>query len=424
MLGGGIFTTQNKILPGCYVNFISTGKLAAALGERGIVALPIELDWGTTEVMELDNGTLISSAREILGYSYDNEKLVTVREVMKNATRLYLYRLNGAGVKATCTYADAKYAGTRGNNIKIVIAANVDDPTKFNVETYLDTVRVDVQVVASAKELKENNYVTFKADTTLEATAGISLTGGTNSEVTGESYTSALTALESYSFNALGIMSDEETIKNVAVAYVKRMRDEVGAKFQLVVHDVAADYEGVINVDDVKAIPWVTGAIAGAPINKSLTNKVYDGELTLVTSYSQAQLEKAIQAGKFVFHKVGDTVNVLSDINSFVSASADKTSDFSANQVIRVLDEVANTTASIFGKTFLGKVQNNADGRIALKSMLVSACEQMQNIGAIQNFASEDITVEQGNLKKSVAVNWYITPVMAMEQLYCVVKVN
>ena len=67
MLGGGIFTTQNKILPGCYINFISTAKLAAALGERGIVALPIELDWGTTEVMELDNGTLISNAKEILG---------------------------------------------------------------------------------------------------------------------------------------------------------------------------------------------------------------------------------------------------------------------------------------------------------------------------------------------------------------------
>ena len=424
MLGGGIFTTQNKILPGCYINFISTAKLAATLGERGIVALPIELDWGTTEVMELDNGTLISSAKEILGYSYDNEKLVTVREVMKNATRLYLYRLNGAGVKATCEYADAKYAGTRGNDIKIVVSANVDDPSKFNVETYLDTVRVDVQVVASAAELKANNYVTFKTDITLTVTAGVSLTGGTNSEVTGESYSSALTALESYSFNALGIMSDEETIKSVAVAYVKCMRDEVGAKFQLVVHGVAADYEGVINVDDVNAIPWVTGAIAGAPINKSLTNKVYDGELTLVSSYSQAQLEKAIQAGKFVFHKVGDTVNVLSDINSFVSATADKTSDFSANQVIRVLDEVANTTASIFGKTFLGKVQNNADGRIALKSMLVSACEQMQNIGAIQNFASEDITVEEGNLKKAVAVSWYITPVMAMEQLYCVVKVN
>ncbi len=424
MLGGGIFTTQNKILPGCYVNFISTAKLVATLGERGIVALPIELDWGATEVMELDNGTLISRAKEILGYSYDNEKLVTIREVMKNATRLYLYRLNGAGVKATCEFADAKYAGTRGNDIKIVISANVDDPTKFNVETYLDTVRVDVQVVASAMELKENNYVTFKTDATLTVTAGASLTGGTNSEVTGESYTSALTALESYSFNALGIMSDEETIKNVAVAYVKRMRDEVGAKFQLIVHNVAADYEGVINVDDLKAVPWVTGAIAGAPINKSLTNKVYDGELTLVSSYSQAELEKAIQAGKFVFHKVGDTVNVLSDINSFVSATADKTSDFSANQVIRVLDEVANTTASIFGKTFLGKVQNNADGRIALKSMLVSACEQLQNIGAIQNFASEDITVEEGNLKKAVAVNWYITPVMAMEQLYCVVKVN
>lgn len=44
-MGGGTFTVQNKILPGSYINFVSTAS-AATLGERGKAALPLELDWG------------------------------------------------------------------------------------------------------------------------------------------------------------------------------------------------------------------------------------------------------------------------------------------------------------------------------------------------------------------------------------------
>ena len=39
-MGGGTFTVQNKILPGSYINFVSTAS-AATLGERGKAALPL-----------------------------------------------------------------------------------------------------------------------------------------------------------------------------------------------------------------------------------------------------------------------------------------------------------------------------------------------------------------------------------------------
>ena len=43
--GGGTFTVQNKVLPGAYVRFLSSGN-PVAMGERGIAALALELDWG------------------------------------------------------------------------------------------------------------------------------------------------------------------------------------------------------------------------------------------------------------------------------------------------------------------------------------------------------------------------------------------
>lgn len=46
-LGGGTFTSQNKKLPGTYINFVSAASASAALSDRGVATMPLELDWGT-----------------------------------------------------------------------------------------------------------------------------------------------------------------------------------------------------------------------------------------------------------------------------------------------------------------------------------------------------------------------------------------
>ena len=47
-LGGGIYVAQNKVLPGAYINFISKAVATASLSDRGIVTMPLELDWERT----------------------------------------------------------------------------------------------------------------------------------------------------------------------------------------------------------------------------------------------------------------------------------------------------------------------------------------------------------------------------------------
>ena len=44
--GGGTWITQNKVLPGAYINVVSAGIASAALSDRGIATMPVELDWG------------------------------------------------------------------------------------------------------------------------------------------------------------------------------------------------------------------------------------------------------------------------------------------------------------------------------------------------------------------------------------------
>lgn len=431
-LGGGTFVAQNKVLSGAYINFVSLATATEALSDRGVATMPLILDWGVEDaVFEVRSVDFQRDCMRIFGYHYDHEKMKGLRDLFKNIHTLYAYRLNGGGVKASNTHATAKFAGIRGNDLKIVIQKNVDDETLFDVKTVMDTTIVDVQTVAEASELVANDFVTFSG-TALEITAGVALEGGTNGEVTGEAHQAYLDKIESYAFNAMGVVTTEDSIKTLYANFCKRLRDEVGAKFQVVVYQKPADYEGVVNVknkvtdegwDESALVYWVTGIIAGCAVNKSNLNKVYDGEFTVDVNYTQNQLIKAIQAGEFTLHKVGSDIRVLEDINSLVTVSDTKGEIFKDNQTIRVIDQIANDVAVLFNTKYLGAVPNDAAGRISLWADIVKHHEQLRDMRAIEAFDEKDVTVELGASKKAVVINDAVTVINAMAKLYMTVTV-
>ncbi len=115
-------------------------------------------------------------------------------------------------------------------------------------------------------------------------------TGGKNAAVTGDSHSKYLAAIEPYYINSFGVKTEDETVKRLYASYVKRMRDEVGSKLQLVLYDYAGDYEGIINEkNSVNAVPWTIGASAGCNVEKSLTNMTYDGEAEFSADYTQLE---------------------------------------------------------------------------------------------------------------------------------------
>lgn len=431
-LGGGTFVTQNKVLPGTYHNFISASRAFVQLAERGYVGLPIVLNWGPDdEVFTVTAEDFQDNSLRIFGYDYTAPELKGIRDVFKNAHTVYFYKLATNATKASNTYATARYAGVRGNDLRIVIQTNVDDESKFDVLTYLDNILVDEQTVGSASELIDNDFVVFDKTATLQPTAGVPLTGGSNGDpITGLAHQKALDALEAYGFNTLGCLSDDPLIKSLYVEYTKRMRDQVGDKFQLVGYKLGpTDHEGIIDVQN-KAIGegeepfgmvyWVVGAQAGVPINQSNTNKVYDGEHTpdMSETQTQSQLTELLKQGKYVFHRVGEDIRVLEDINTFISFTPEKSEDFRYNQVIRVLDQIAIDTANLFNTRYLGKVPNDVAGRTAFWNDIVTHRREMQRIRAIQNFDPEQVKVEQGQTKKSIVVTELVEPTVAMSQLY------
>lgn len=428
MLGGGTFTVQNKILNGAYINFVSASKASANLADRGIATMPIELDWGVDgAIFEVTPADFQKNSLKIFGYPFTHEKMKGLRDLFMNIKSLYVYKLTSGGVKAENTYATAKCAGVRGNDMKVVITANVDEPAKFDVKLYMDTILVDEQIaVASAADLKGNDFVDWKTGAELAVTAGVALTGGTNGTVDGTAHQTYLNKIEAYSFNVMGVVTTDETTKNLYVAFVKRMRDQVGMKFQCVLHDIAADYEGVISVKNgVNLVYWVTGAEAGCPVNKTLLNRKYDGEFDVNVDFTQVELEDAMMNGEFMFHNVNGDIRVLSDINTFVSGTDEKSVEvFGDNQTIRVMDQIANDIAVLFNTKYLGKVPNDAGGRISLWNDIVKHHNNLQDIRAIENFNPDDITVNQGEAKNSVVIGDAVSVISAMAKLYMTVTVQ
>lgn len=433
-LGGGTFTVPNKVLPGAYINFVSMARALGSLGERGIVALPLEMNWGPEdEVITIDAGEFQKEALNILGYSFADEKMKPLREVFKGASMVKLYRVNGAGgKKATATVGTegltitAKHPGTRGNDIKIVVQANIDDESKFDVITYIGTTKVDTQTVATIAELKPNNFVEFNGTGALEVTVGVPLAGGENGTTTGESYGAFLDKIEAEDFTTLLYAGEDEVTKALFDSFTKRLRDDEGVKITTVLHDYTkADFEGVISVkNNPELVYWVAGQSAGANVNESLTNRKYDGEYEVNTKFKKREFEQAIQNGEFAFYQDGNDVRVLKDINTFTNFAPEKNQDFASNRVIRVLDQIANDTARIFSDYYLGKVTNDDTGRELFKNELVNYHEQLLNIRAIENFNEEDIIVLPGVQKQDVIVNEVVQPTDAMEKLYMSIEVR
>lgn len=425
-LGTGGWTSQNMVLPGTYINFTSPLTATASAGVTGVVAIPLELDWGKEgEIITVEYSDFISDSKSIFGYDILDDKMINIRELFKNASKLLVYRL-GTSTKASCTYASALYGGIRGNDLKLVVTKDGDI---FTVETYLDGSLVDSQDVTSSDELTDNDYVSFVKTSTLAVTTGLSLTGGANdSSITGDDYQSFLDKIESYTFNILACPSSTDTIKALFVLFTKTMCDDSGSNFQTVCYRVEnADHQCVVSVENESGdsdnpealVYWVSGALANCALGESITNKTYDGEYDADLDYTQAELKAGITAGKFMFHSVNGTAVVLKDINTFVSFTDTKGSDFASNQTVRTTMSLAVDIAAQFGSYYLGKVPNDSAGRLSLWNDVCKILSSYQSQRAIDSFETSDITISEGSERTNVICqieNLQITG--AMEALY------
>lgn len=305
-----------------------------------------------------------------------------------------------------------------------------------------------------------NNGVTLTFDTTqaasfntaqkigtiaavgLSALAGVPLAGGEDPEVDDmtTAYQSMMNLIRSLTWQCLACPDTvtEPSMCSLITQYIRNLREDDGKKVQAVVYNYpTADYEGIISMTQgykigteeypvAEAICWFAGATAGAALNESNTYKVITGATEIIDPMDNGATIQALRNGQIVLTKLqSGNVVVEKDINTLHTFTEDRTYDYSKNRVIRCLDDIATQVSATFENTYIGKVDNNEDGRTTFKGDLIGYARQLEGQNAIQNFDSAtDIEVYQGQSIDAVVVNMWIQPVDAMEKLYMTVTVG
>ncbi len=424
---GGIWETQNKVRPDAYINFETNSLNTMGLDSNGALAVPVTLDWGEVgKFIKLSSNTKF---RALFGKNLGD--ILPIREAFKATSNIFLYNLNGEGDKAKATAdgitATAKYSGADGNKIHVTVIVGLDG--SINLKTYFDGIQVDSQRVATFEDLKSNDYVIFTG-TLPTGDATLTLTGGTTVAATNESISEFASALDTLNFKTVAYGTDDNTTKSLLALKVKELREQAGKRVTLVTNNYnAADHESTVSVKNgvtldggevltaKETVYWFGAAFAASTVG-SLTYAKYPGAIEVET-LTNDEIIQALRDGHIVYSFNNDEVVVEQDINTFRSFTPKKNQDFRKGKIDRGMSIIENNTRHIFRKYFIGKVNNNADGRDLFKKQLMkTVLDPYVRLGVIDPYLPEEIVIEQGDEKDAVFAVMGIKFIDAMEKLY------
>lgn len=445
-MAGGTWNAQNKVRPGVYIRFKSSGQMGLTTGERGVVAICEPLSWGpVAQVMEINAG---DDMTQYTGYDITSPNNLFLNEIFKGSNRtdgpskVLLYRPTASSSsEATVTTgsltATALYPGIRGNDISIVITELTEPASSFLVSTVVDNEIVDQQTAATIDQLVNNDWVSFSGTGALAATAGSPLAGGADGTVQSAAYSGFLTAIEPYKFDIIIYDGSDSTVQDAMISFVERIANDAGQYSQLVASGLTnPDSRFVINVESGVTLAsgtqltaaqttwWVGGAQAGAKYNESLTYAAYPNAVNVSPLLTNSQYIQALESGEFVLFADDGVVKVEQDINSLVTYTQDISEPYHKNRVMRLLNTIANDIYQQFSDGYIGVVNNNDAGRMQFKSAIVGYLLDIQANNGIQNFEAEDVEVLAGQSIDAIVVNIAIMPVDSVEKIYLTIEVN
>lgn len=465
MPAGGTWQSQNKVRPGAYINVVGVPKPLGSIGDRGIVAIPMELGWGEKLISLPVNEFLTGGGLLKVGADYTDTSDVArqLRLAFQGAATVVIRRIDADATKASANVlkakVTAKHGGTFGNNISVTVSLKTEtiegEPvtTGVTLETYVGGVFKGKATCTNestiASDLSndwidiEGGFVDFNEGT-------YQLSGGANG--TADSWTNIFADLEQENWNTLAFPATASIDKDAAVTFIRSMRDGNGIKVQAVLTECsgedssgytftsyAPDYEGVYVckqgyrlsdgtvISPIDEVYMLAGMIAGATITQSLSGTVIPNAIEVLHNPKTNEgIIEAIEDGKFVMSKRRDGAVVIEyDVNSFTSLTAKKGKVFTKGRPMRVLDNVANDIKLLWDRSYLGKVSNNDDGRNIYKGDLIKYFRDLEALEAVQNFNSDtDIEVLPGDEIDGVVVKCWVQPVDSMEKLYMTVNVG
>ena len=430
MPGGAWSPTELPVLPGLYLNFQTAALAAIRPGTRGVVVAPVRAHWGPVrEFVEITSESGITE-----NYTNDETNGATAYTTLRfallgGASKVLAYRLaDSNAAKALKTLKDsaamdvltltAKYEGARGNGFKVTVRDNPLDPVNkkdillYEGTTLLSTFTFDKgasivdNAVAVINNDTSNKWITATkiatGDGTLADITTQVFTGGDSgiAAIAAADYTDALAAFETQEFNLLTLDGvTDSAIQTSVQSWVDRVRGEGKGVIAVMggpaADDIASDavskatarsagwnHEGVVNVgtgailngasySSAQVAAYVAGLIAGQKLSEATTYAATPFD-DVTRRWTRSEMEQAVTGGVFLPFHDGRMVKCLRGMNSLVTLRQGQNNSWKKIRTIRVMDAINSDLVRTAEDSYIGKVNNTEEGRLAL----VGACKQ------------------------------------------------
>lgn len=216
-------------------------------------------------------------------------------------------------------------------------------------------------------------------------------------------YNEALKKLETIKFNYLAIPAVETDgqIQNVAT-WIKEQRDN-DRLVKAVLPNASVDMDGVINFATEKVYindteytaeqycSRIAGLLAGTAMSISATYAPLS-ELTDCTRLSKKDMDKAVDAGKFIVWHDGEKVKVGRAVNSFVTTNAEKGDSFKKIKIVDTMDLIKDDIKKTAQDSYLGKYPNVYNNKCLLVAAIQAYFDLLIASGILSS-ATVDIDV-------------------------------
>lgn len=224
-------------------------------------------------------------------------------------------------------------------------------------------------------------------------------------------YTEALNYFKTVKFNYLVAPTVATDLQaDAIVSYVKAQREE-NKLIKAILPNTASDCEAIINYATEKAYAddkeytaeqycsRIAGIIAGTPLSISCTYAPLS-ELTDCARLSKAEMDKAIEDGKFIIWFDGEKVKTARGINSLVTLTDSKNTQFQKIKIVDTLDMIADDIRMTAQDNYLGKYANTYDNKCLLLSAIENYFYSLVSQNVISKYSIEiDVDANRNYLK-------------------------
>ena len=183
----------------------------------------------------------------------------------------------------------------------------------------------------------------------------------------------ALERIGSRKYNWIGLAEGSDDEQTDLVAFVKE-QEKAGKSIKAIVFNATnPDCQHVVNftnpsltltngkITGEKFIARLLGLLAGLPLTRSSTYYAFND---VVSVEEPADVEAAVDSGKFVLFNDEDIVRVARGVNSLTTLSNTITEDFKKILIVESMDLIREDISGTFKNEFLGKFKNKYDNQV------------------------------------------------------------